>query len=131
MKMESILSGLSRRELWVDARDLQSVDDDGESLSPEEYQSALTTRGQEKLAESPLAQNFSAVVRTVGAAFVYGRDFFLGDTITVRDERLGVTVDAVVTAALHGVTSEGETLELTLGFSQPGIYEKLSRKEDK
>ena len=37
----------------------------------------------------------------------------------------------VVAAAQHGVTGQGETLELTLGFPQPGIFERLSRKEDK
>ena len=131
MKKESRLSGLSRRELWVDARDLQSADEAGEALSPEEYKAALSTRGRERLAECPVAQSFSAVGRTTGAAFAYGKDFFLGDTITVRDERLGVTVDAVVAAAQHGVTGQGETLELTLGFPQPGIFERLSRKVDK
>ena len=42
-------TGLSRRELWVDARDIQSGEGEG-ALSPEEYAQALETRGREKVA---------------------------------------------------------------------------------
>ena len=52
-------TGLSRRELWVDARDIQSGEGEG-ALSPEEYAQALETRGREKLAECQLVQSFTA-----------------------------------------------------------------------
>ena len=123
-------TGLSRRELWVDARDIQSGEGEG-ALSPEEYKAARETRGREKLAECQLVQNFAAQVRTMDPTFEYGRDYKLGDKITVSDRRLGVTVGAVVTAAEYTVSRDGRGLSLTLGYSQPTIYEKLARKEDK
>ena len=43
MKTNTTPTGLSRRELWVDARDIQSGEGE-EALSPEEYAQALTTR---------------------------------------------------------------------------------------
>ena len=123
----NIPAGLSRRELWVDARDLQSEREGGESLTAEEYTALLTTRGTEKLAENQLVRSFSAVVRTLNPTYVYGVDFFLGDTITVTDERLGVTVDAVVEGAERTVSIDGESLTLTLGYSQPTLYDKLRK----
>lgn len=130
--MPTTPTGLYRRELFVDARDLQSQSESGgEALTPEEYAGVLTTRGLEKLAENQLVRSFSAQVRTQDATYQYGRDFFLGDKITVTDERLGITVDARVMAAQYAIGSEGESLTLTLGYSQPTLYDKLARKADK
>lgn len=129
--MPTIPTGLSRRELYIDARDLQSQQQDGETLTPEQYAGVLTTRGLEKLAENQLVRSFSAQVRTQDATYQYGRDFFLGDKITVTDERLGITVDARVMAAQYAVDSTGESLTLTLGYSQPTMYDTLARKADK
>lgn len=124
-------TGLSRRELYIDARDLQSQQQDGQSLTPEQYAGVLTTRGLEKLAENQLVRSFTARVRTQDATYQYGKDFFLGDKITVTDERLGITVDARVMAVQHSISKEGEELTLTLGYSQPTVYDKLARKADK
>ncbi len=100
-------------------------------MNPEQYAGVLTTRGLEKLAENQLVRSFSAQVRTQDATYQYGRDFFLGDKITVTDERLGITVDARVMAAQYAVDSTGESLTLTLGYSQPTMYDTLARKADK
>lgn len=124
-------SGLDRRELWVDARDLQTDSDPDKPLTAEEYRDLLTSRGREKLAEHPLVQSFSTVLRTLDPTYVYGLDFALGDTITATDERLGITVEAVVQAAERSVSAQGERLTLTLGCATPTLYEKLKRKADR
>lgn len=124
-------TGLNRRELYIDARDLQSDSDTDKPLTADEYREVLVNRGTEKLAEHQLVRSFSATVRTHNPTYVYGEDFFLGDTITVTDERLGVTVDAVVQGAYRAVSGEGESLELTLGFGVPTIYDILKRKAGK
>jgi len=124
-------TGLSRRELWVDARDLQSDADPENPLAPEEYRELLVTRGTEKLAENQLVQSFSAEVRTNNPTYEYGVDFFLGDTITVTDERLGVSVDAVVQGIERSVSRSGESMSLILGYSQPTLHERLRRKAGK
>lgn len=121
-------TGLARRELWVDARDLQSDSDPDNPLTAEEYIDILTARGREKLAENQLVRSFSAIVRTYNPTYVYDEDFLLGDTITVTDERLSVTLNAVVQTAERAVSKEGESLTLTLGFGQPTLYDRLKRK---
>jgi len=125
------LSGLKRRELYVDARDLQSDSDPEHPLTPEEYKTLLLARGKEKLAENQLVNGFHAEVRTLEPTYLYGIDFFLGDTITVTDERLGITADAVVQGAERSVSEAGEKLTLTLGYEEPTIYRLLRRKAGK
>jgi len=125
------IEGLSRRELWVDARDIQSQQEGGETMSVEEYLTTLATRGAEKLTESQLVQSFNATIRTHDPTYKFGVDFFLGDTITVTDERLGVSVDAVVQGVERSVSRDGESMSLILGYAQPTLYERLQRKAAK
>lgn len=124
-------TGLNRRELFIDARDLQSDADPDNPLTPEEYLALLSLRGLEKMAEHQLVKSFSAEVRTYNPTYQYGVDFFLGDTITVTDERLGLTIDAVVQAAQRTVSQSGETLTITFGYSMPTLHSILKRKADK
>lgn len=124
-------SGLLRREIYIDARDLQSDSDPDNPMTPEEYAAALTTRGQGKLAERQLVQSFAATVRERGATYTLGEDYQLGDTITAIDETLGVTADAVVQGVTRSVSRNGETMELTFGYGQPTAYDILKRKADK
>ena len=126
-----IPTGLARRELYIDARDLQSDSDPDNPLTPEEYAAVLTTRGREKLAEHQLVRSFSAGIRMLDPTYTYGVDFFLGDTITVTDERLGLTVNAVVQGVRRSASGEGETFTLTLGYAMPTLLDILKRKAGK
>ena len=116
-----------RREIYIDARDLQSDSDPDNPLTPEEYTALLTNRGREKLAENQLVKSFSAVIRTIDPTYTLGEDFQLGDTITVVDGRMGVTADAVVQGVERAVGEDGESMVLTLGYSQPTIYDVLRK----
>lgn len=120
-----------RREIYIDARDLQSDSDPDKPLTPEEYTAVLTARGREKLAERQLVQSFAATVRERGATYVLGEDYQLGDTITVIDEMMGVTADAVVQGVTRSIGRNGETMGLTLGYNQPTAYDILKRKADR
>ena len=117
-----------RREIYIDARDLQSDSDPDKPLTAEEYAALLTNRGQEKLSEHQLVQSFAAVVREHGATYTLGEDYHMGDTITVVDDRLGVTANATVQGVTRSVSRDGESMELTLGYGQPTIYDILKRK---
>lgn len=123
-------AGLALRESYVDARDLQS-DSTDQAMTADEYLEVLKNRGREKLAEAQLVRSFSASVRTYNATYQYGVDFFLGDRITVTDERIGVSVDAVVQGISRSVSQQGESLTLTLGYSQPTVFDILKRKAGK
>ena len=124
-------TGLSRREIFIDARDLQSDADPDNPLSPEEYAALLASRGRQKLAENQLVRSFSSDVRTYNPTYAYGDDFLLGDTITVADERLGIMVNAVVNGVVNSVGRDGESRTLEFGYGQPTAYDILKRKVDK
>ncbi len=124
-------SGFQRREIYIDARDLQSDSDPDNPLSPEEYAALLTARGRQKLAECQLVQSFSATVRTLDPTYALGADYRLGDVITVTDNRIGVTADAVVQGVERSVSEAGDEMVLTLGYSQPTLHDLLKRKAGK
>lgn len=124
--VEGSESGLNRREMFVDARDLQQKGT--ETLTDYEYAAVLDTRGREKLAENQLAETFEMTVRTLDPTYEYGTDFFLGDTITAQDKRLGVTVDVIVTGVQMSATSTGESMSFSFGYGQPTVYDILKRK---
>lgn len=82
-------SGLSRRELWVDANDIQSTWKDENDVeytyTTAEYNDALKQRGNEKLAEVAQTIEFSGEVDTA-VLYKYKEDFFLGDVVTAYNE---------------------------------------------
>lgn len=77
-------SGLDRRELYVDARDIQSESSSG-TLSSSEYNEQLKTRGTEKLTDYKITKTFEGEMETT-KTFVYGEDFFKGDIVQFVNE---------------------------------------------
>lgn len=122
-------SGLSRRELFVDARDLQSENSDGTTVSSSEYNSMLIERGKTSLEDYKDIESFSATLKTSGVTgYKYGVDFFLGDKVTVYDSRLKVRVNAVITEVMKTFDEDGERLDITFGYEQPTLANKLRRR---
>ena len=70
-------SGLDRRELFTDARDISSDTEDG-TLSDAEYITQLRTKGLKNLADHMITTAFEGEVE-VTRLFKYGEDFFIGD----------------------------------------------------
>lgn len=77
-------SGLDLRELFVDARDLQSKVDD-KQLTDEEYRNTLIQRGKEDLADYDTTTVFDGEAET-SRSFQYQKDYFLGDIVQIEDE---------------------------------------------
>lgn len=77
--------GLARRELYVDARDIQSETEEGTPIPEAEYNAQLDQRGSEKLAENVYTKIFEGDIEST-KTFVYGRDFFKGDVVQFLNE---------------------------------------------
>lgn len=124
--------GFNRRELYVDARDLQSeiYSDDGSTstkLMPAQYQATLVQRGDDKLSEHVHTEVFEAQIRQFGdVQYEFGVDYVKGDKVTVVDKQLGVTVSARITRSEEEFDDE-YALVLTFGYSYPTILDKLKR----
>jgi len=77
--------GLNRREMFVDARDISSENEDGTVISDEEYISQLEQRGKEKLAENIDVTSFEGQIDAT-STFIYLEDFFTGDIVQIVNE---------------------------------------------
>ena len=98
-------SGMSRRELYTDARDISSTTAEGESITEEEYNSQLTQRGSEDLSEHTSINSFDGQVDT-NYMYKYEEDFFMGDIVQFADE-YGNESMSRVTEFIRSYTSKG------------------------
>lgn len=86
---DSTKTGINRREMYVDARDIRSLyeDENGyqQQLTTSEYIKLLRERGEEKISEFNVVSTFEGEV-DFQQTFVYGEDFFLGDIVQLQNE---------------------------------------------
>lgn len=101
-------SGLFRREIFTDARDISSKTDDGEVLSDQDYLNLLQQRGKENLAEYAVKEGFEGEVEA-SKMFIYGRDFFLGDCVQVQNE-FGMSGTSLVSEIVFSQDKDGESV---------------------
>lgn len=123
--------GYNRRELYVDARDLQSevYNEDGTStkLTEAQYLATLVQRGEEKMAEHLATETFDAQIRQFGdVQYEFGVDYVKGDKVTVIDKQLMIQVSARITSVEEDFDDE-YALVLTFGYSYPTILLKVKR----
>ena len=74
-------SGLLRKELYTDARDIQRE----EGMSDAQYYAKLDQRGTEKLKENKIKKTFDGECETT-RMYVYKGDFDMGDCVQVANE---------------------------------------------
>lgn len=100
--------GLSRREQFVDARELST--NDGE-ISASEYANQLKEKGNAALSVKSETVD-GAIVQN---QFLYGVDFFIGDVVTIKNE-YGMMFDSRIV--------EADIIEDESGFRINPIFEK-------
>lgn len=122
--------GLRRKELFVDARDLQSTDENGKALSDEEYRKLLMLRGLDKLSDYLVVRSVNATVSTSnGKVYKYGEHYQEGDLVTLHIEPLEFYVDIPI-AKVEVIEQGSQTyVELTFGNVKNFIKQQL-RKEN-
>lgn len=92
------LSGQDRKELFVDARDIE----DGTNL---------TDRGKSKLAENIIIESFEATIDTES----YRVEWDLGDFVTILDDVIGVVSDTQIVEVIETYEDGVLTVEPTFG----------------
>ena len=117
-------TGLDRYELYVDARDIQQTVDDV-TMPDSEYLNLLRQRGKEKLAECKDIQTFEGTIVTNN--YEYGKDFDLGDIVTVIDKRWNVIVNTRITEVNEIYENGKVEIVPTLGNNIPTILDKIKR----
>ena len=94
-------SGLKRKELYVDARDISS--NDGE-IANTEYNNLLTERGNQKLAEHLITKSFTGEVDF--SVYEYKKDWDLGDRVTVENKRWGIYINPRITDIIESYSKD-------------------------
>lgn len=127
------LSGFDRKEMYIDARDLQSeksTDGDSsstENMTDEEYYSLLSQRGSDKLAENKEIENMECDLRQGNnLRYKFGIDFNVGDKVTVVDKEINKQVDIQITAVQEEI-SDKYGISMTFGYSMPTLYSRVKR----
>lgn len=82
-------AGLSRKELFVDANDISS--NEGE-IPISEYIRLLVARGEEKLTEHIITNEFDGTIDIKN--YKYKEDYDLGDIVTVENEQISLYMNA-------------------------------------
>lgn len=103
-------SGLHRREVFVDARDVSS--DDG-AIPDAEYMAQLAARGDAALSEAPIIQSMEGTIEPM-QMYAYKVDYFLGDIVTVVNKH-GIQVNTQVLEVVETWDEDGYTCTPTFG----------------
>lgn len=113
-------SGLGLRELFVDAKDIQS-----EGLTSAEYREALLQRGREALNEAIISESLECETEAA-INFTYKEDYDLGDIVTIRKKKWGLYMNQRITelqevyqyGSLTVVPTFGDPLPETVNFNE-------------
>lgn len=121
-----------RRELYVDARDLQRTytDDSGaeHTYTEAQYLEVLRQRGLEKLAEYEILEKIDSDVDPQ-ANLVYRKDFDLGDLCTFRYTDVGIECTKRITEVQETYEGGKQTLSVVFGAGGATTITKLIKRE--
>lgn len=117
-------TGLDRYEEFVDARDIQSESEEGQTIPEATYRQMLQDRGLEKLGEQKEVETISGKLDISTSPFKYGVDYRIGDKITIIDNALGLQIDAQVTGIKESVGNSYST-ELIVGYDLRTLSERM------
>lgn len=106
--------GWNRSELWIDARDLQSEDADGNKLTQEQYETNIKNRANEKAKENDVSNSYESTVTVRNLE--YRKDFDKGDLVTIKDDELGVIIDAQIIAVIVTEQDSKKIVDVTLQY---------------
>lgn len=119
-------SGLDRKELYVDARDLQS-ESDGTTLTPTEYKNALRERGNAKLAEHRPILILDGDINVRNQLYEYGVDYDLGDIVRRSSPTFNLAYNARITE-IQEIYENGLQIVPTFGKRSPTLIDMIKRK---
>lgn len=111
-------SGETRREIFVDAKDLRAED------FGTDYVNTLTFRGQSKLNEQAIRYTFDTSVNPHGN-LTYKIDFDLGQTVKVISKAWGVSMSTRITEIEETYDADGQSISVVFGKAELTIAQKV------
>lgn len=109
-------SDLQLREMWLNSSSInKTYMDDNQtehSYTDAEYKTMLDQSGKKELAALPPIEEFTGVINPFAGNFIFGRDFFLGDIVTVQDNNINKYASVRITEATEVQDENGYTVEI-------------------
>lgn len=119
-------SGRHRREMFVDARDLQSDNNDETTMTQAQYEALLRERAKSKQAENQRVQAYESDIE-YNSQFKFGIDYFIGDKVTNRNDEIGIVLHTRVVTATETFNQDGYDLKTEFGSNVPTLLSKLKK----
>lgn len=111
-------TGLQLRELWIDAsgtnRKYQTLTGEA-TYTDEEYSALLKQIAKQRLANYLNVEKFSGEINVTFGNWIYGRDFFLGDIVTMQDNKIGKYANVRIIEATEVQDENGYTVNVVYG----------------
>lgn len=102
---EATSKELSRRELYIDARDISSTTSSGGTIPAASYDNLLRQCGDERLKENKIIQAFDGQVEST-QMYRYGEHYYMGDVVQLENE-YGLESKVRVTEFIRSVDKDG------------------------
>lgn len=116
------LAGWNRRELYVDARDLQQKEQ-----SEAEYQEKLKNRGLEKIKETEKTETHEGLLNS--NLLQYNKDWHLGDTVTVTNRKLRIQTSQKIIEVEETYSKGIVRIKPKLGAKEYNIIDRIIQEE--
>lgn len=121
-------TGWQRKELWIDARDVQS-EAEGNALTDAEYEEAIEQRANEKFSEAKVSEMYSGTIIEANKQYKLGVDYDKGDFVTIIDDELGITIDVQITEITKSVEGSREIVDV--GYVYGTVKRDVPNRVDK
>lgn len=112
--MTYVYSGIKRREMFIDARDVSQtyIDDYGNehSYSDLQYRDVLAERGKNYLSEAIVEESYSGEANPAASDYEYKKDYNVGDLITVVDEEGSEFISRILSVTESQDSDNGYTV---------------------
>ena len=109
-------TGLQRRETFIDASSISKKYKDENNVEQtydnDVYKAMLDAKGKQDIAELVPTENFNGTIDAANGNYVYGRDFTLGDIVTVQDNNLGIYTNVRIREATEVQDENGYSVEV-------------------
>lgn len=125
--VDQVKPGEAQKELYVDARDLQDIDQEGNPIPEATYRKTLRQRGLEKLAEYQQKETVETTIDPT-SNLTYQVDYDLGDLVTYVNKEIGIVVEERITEIYQSIENGQETIEVIFGNEQLNIMAKMKRE---
>lgn len=112
-------TGIDRIELYVDARDINSTDENGDAISEDEVLALMEQRGLEKLEGHKVFTSFDGNVIVSGNnRYEYGVDFYKGDYVSIIDDKFNRVYNLQITSVTKSISQGVEYFDIGFGLDK-------------